>query len=89
VPADRDQAASAPREPGRVIARLALGGGGEPGVGVPAQHRPGAGAVELAEGARPGHGQFAAEFLVAGQQGVLAAAPPGVQFQHRAPHVAR
>ena len=45
IPADRHQRPPPPREPRRPIAVLAALGGGEPGIGVAAQHRPGAGAV--------------------------------------------
>ena len=89
IPADRHQSPPAPREPRRAVPGPAPFGGGEPGVGVAAQHRPGAGAVELAESARPRRGQLPAQLLVGRQRGVLAAPPPPVQLQHGAPHVAR
>jgi hypothetical protein len=89
VPADGHKAAPPPREPRRGVPRPAPRGGREPGVGVAAQHRPGPDAVELAEGARPRRRQFPAQFLVARQRGALAAAPPPVQLQHGAPHIAR
>jgi hypothetical protein len=88
IPADRHQAALAPRVLGARVARLAAFGGGEPGVAVAAQHGPCPGSVEFPERARPRAGQFPAQLGVPGQRAVLAAAPPGGQFQHAAPHVA-
>jgi len=88
IPADRHQGAPAARVPGARVALLAAFGGGEPGVAVAAQHRPGAGAVEFPERARPGFCQFPAQLGIPGQRLVLAPSPPGGQLQHGAPHVA-
>jgi hypothetical protein len=76
------------RVAGGQVAGLAAFRGGEPGVAVAAQHRPGPGGVEFPEGARPGFGQRPAEFPVSGQGRVLAVPPPGVELQDGAPRVA-
>ena len=87
IPAHRHQAPAAPREPRCLITGRTALGGGEPGVRIPAQHRPGPRAVQLPERARARARQLPAQLPISGQRRVLAAAPPGVQLQHAAPHV--
>jgi hypothetical protein len=64
VPADRHQRASPPRITHLERPGLTSGSSRKPGVGVPAQHRPGTRAVQLAEHAGSGLGQQAAQFLI-------------------------
>ncbi len=88
IPADRLQPVAPAREPCGRVAGPAAFGRREPGIGEPAQHRPGSDRVQLTEGARPGRRQLPAQRLVAGQRRRVAAAPPPVGLQHTGPHVA-
>jgi hypothetical protein len=68
VPAHRHEATLAPREPGRLLTFSTASGRGEPGVRIPAQHRPRAFGVQLAECARPGTSQLPAQLPVPSQR---------------------
>ena len=73
IPAHRQHLPAPPREPRRAVAVLAAGSGGEPGVGVAAQHRPGPGAVQFPEAPRPRRGQLPAQRLVRHQRSICRA----------------
>jgi len=89
IPAHRHQRPPTPREPRGLVALLAALGRGKPGIGIPAQNRPGPRGVQLPEGARARGSQLPAQLLVARQRRILPTTPPGVQLQHAAPHIPR
>jgi hypothetical protein len=87
IPAHRKYRAPTAREPGLAVTVPPTLGSGVSSIGVAAQHRPRASAVELPEAARPGIGQLTARLLIRAKRPILAGSPPGVQLQHARPHI--